>query len=169
MPKYDLYIDGVKYKLAGTHGPFVIGGNTGNPKSRIQWSNTIGQENWSITGTINYMSSFNLTDPSFGYNTCYDALDGNLASTIFNDEYSNGDVPKATSCKVASFTTVDLYAQYKVSKNLSVHGSITNLFDRKFPADWNTYGSQSYAPYNPSMHSAGAIGRYFNIGATYNF
>jgi iron complex outermembrane recepter protein len=169
MPTYDLTIDGVKYKLAGTHGPFVISGNTGNPKSRIQWSHAISQDNWSVTGTINYISSFNLTDPSFGYNTCYDALDGNLASTIYSEEYSAGNVPKATSCKVASFTTLDVYGRYKVAKNFSVHASVTNLFNRRFPNDWNTYGSQSFAPYNPSLHSAGAIGRYFNIGASYTF
>ena len=169
MPKYDITIDGVTYKLAGTHGPFVISGDTGNPKSRIQWSNSLSQGGWSVTGTINYISSFNLTDPSFGYNTCYDALDGNLASTIFSVEYSDGKVPAATSCKVASFTTFDLYARYQLAKNFSVHGSVTNLFDRKFPKDWNTYGGQTYAPYNPSMHSAGAIGRYFNIGASYTF
>jgi len=169
MSKYDLTVDGVTYKLAGTHGPFVISGDTGNPRSRIQWSNTISQDKWSVTGTINYISSFDLTDPSFGYNTCYDALDGNLASTIFNAEYSAGNVPAATSCKVASFTTFDLYGRYQVTKNLSVHGSVTNLFDRRFPQDWNTYASQSYAPYNPSLHSAGAIGRYFSVGASYNF
>jgi iron complex outermembrane recepter protein len=169
MPKYDLTIDGVTYNLAGTHGPFVISGNTGNPKSRIQWSNTISQDRWSVTGTINYIGSFNLTDPSFGYNTCFDALDGNLASTIYSDEYDAGNVPAATSCKVASFTTFDVSGRFDVTKNFSVHGSITNLLNRRYPNDWNTYGSQSFAPYNPSLHSAGAIGRYFNIGATYTF
>jgi iron complex outermembrane recepter protein len=175
MPRYDLTIDGRPFNLAGTHGPFITSGDTGNPKSRIQWSNTISQDNWSVTATINYISSFSLTDPSYvdpngnRYDTCYNSLDGNLASTIYSEEYSAGNVPAATSCKVASFTTLDVSGRFDVTKNFSVHGSITNLLNRRFPNDWNTYGSQSFAPYNPSMHSAGAIGRYFNVGATYTF
>jgi hypothetical protein len=29
--------------------------------------------------------------------------------------------------------------------------------------------SQSNAPYNPAMVEAGAVGRFFNVGATYTF
>ena len=39
---YDLTADGIKSKLAGTHGPTAVGGDTGTPKDRamatIQWS-----------------------------------------------------------------------------------------------------------------------------------
>jgi hypothetical protein len=32
IAKYDLTVDGVTYHLAGTHGPFVVSGDTGNPR-----------------------------------------------------------------------------------------------------------------------------------------
>ncbi len=43
ISKYDITIGGVTYKLAGTHGPSFYSGDTGNPKSRVQWSTTFGR------------------------------------------------------------------------------------------------------------------------------
>lgn len=168
--RYDLTIGDTTYELAGTHGPFVVSGNTGNPRTRIQWSHAFARDDWSVTATVNHIGSFNLTDPSFGYNDCLSALDGNLASTIYA-EVIHGDnprVPDGVSCKVASFTTVNLFGRWRLTKALELHGSVTNLFDRGFPADWNTYGGGS-APYNPSLHGAGAVGRFFSVGASYTF
>jgi iron complex outermembrane receptor protein len=173
--QYDLTIDGATHRLAGTHGPFTMSGNTGNPRSRIQWSHTLAHEDWSLTATINHIGSFGLTDPSYvdpagnRYDTCYRALDGNWASTIFSEEYSAGNVPRGARCRVASFTSVNLHGRYRVSKHLSVRGSVTNLLNRRYPDDWNTYGQQTLAPYNPSLHAAGAIGRYVSLGASYTF
>ncbi len=168
--KYDLTIGDTRYALAGTHGPFVVSGNTGNPRMRVQWSHAFARDDWSVTATLNHIGSFNLTDPSFGYTDCLTALDGNLASTIWADVIhgDNPRVPEGVSCKVASFTTVNLSGRWRLSKALELHGSVTNLFDRGFPADWNTYGGGT-APYNPSLHGAGAIGRFFSVGASYTF
>jgi hypothetical protein len=45
---YDTTIDGVKYKLAGTYGPFVVSGDTGTPRSRIQGQHA-RRNGWSTT------------------------------------------------------------------------------------------------------------------------
>jgi len=168
--KYDLTIGDTTFKLAGTHGPFVVSGNTGNPRTRIQWSHGFSRDDWALTGTINHIGSFKITDPSFGYDDCLSALDGGAAATAYGNVIhgDNPRVPDGVSCKVAAFTTFNLHGRYKVSKALELHGSITNLFDRSFPADWNTYGGGT-APYNPSLHGAGAIGRFFSVGASYTF
>ena len=81
-----------------------------------------------------------------------------------------GAVPAAVSCKVASFTTFDVSGKYEVTKQLTLRGSVLNLFNRSAPLDWATYGGALGAvPWNPSMHLQGAIGRYFNVGASYSF
>ncbi len=73
-------------------------------------------------------------------------------------------------CRVHSFITFDAQGRFDVSKHLSLHGSILNLFNKKFPTDWATYGGAlGLVPYNPSMHQAGAVGRYFSVGGTYTF
>jgi iron complex outermembrane recepter protein len=59
--------------------------------------------------------------------------------------------------------------QADFSKNLSVHGSILNVFGQPPPIDLATYGASGNDPYNPAMAQAGAVGRFFNIGATYTF
>ena len=144
MNKYDFTIGGQTFQLAGTHGPFVIGGDTGNPRSRIQWANTLGNGPWSTTLTLNYISGFSVTDPSsnaFGdgpQDTCNQALSTAGASSVaFSGVLSSGGVPNVTgACRVRSFTTFDLSGRYDVSKQLNIHGSILNLFNQNAPLDW---------------------------------
>ena len=77
-----------------------------------------------------------------------------------------GIIPAAVGCTVRHFTTFDLYGRFDVTPKLSLHGTVTNLFNTKAPADWVTYGGGVY-PFNPSLHTAGAVGAYFSLGATY--
>jgi iron complex outermembrane receptor protein len=176
--EYKMTIDGVDYQLAGTHGPSFFSGDTGNPKSRAQWANTIGQDNWSVTATVNYISAFNVTDPTLiafegiPAATCLDALsnEGGAAGADYAGVLANGTIPAATSCTVKHFTTVDLYGSWDLTKHFNVHGSVTNLFNTKAPLDWATYGGAlGEVPWNPSLHLQGAIGTFFNVGATYKF
>ena len=170
--KYDLKVDGVTYHLAGTHGPFVVSGDTGNPRTRARWANTFERGPWQITGTLNYTSSFGVTDPSAGMATCLDALahSGGAASRPYQGVLAGGVIPKGVSCRVGSFTTFDAYVRYQVSRQFSIHGSVVNLFNAHAPEDWATYGgAEGTVPWNPSFHAQGAIGRFFSIGATYNF
>jgi iron complex outermembrane receptor protein len=176
--KYDLTIDGVTYQLAGTHGPSFFSGDTGNPKSRVAWSNTVGLGSWSVTATINYISSFNVTDPSLiafegiPADTCLNSLtnQGGSAGTDYAGPLNNGVIPGAVSCNVNHFTTVDFYGRWGVTDHLELHGSITNAFNTKAPLDWATYGGAlGEVPWNPSLHLQGAIGAFFSVGATYKF
>jgi iron complex outermembrane receptor protein len=106
------------------------------------------------------MSSFSLTDPSIGLNTCDDGA-------AVNGWFPNGGAP-SQYCKVASFLDTDVSFRYNLNKQWTIHGAITNLFNQAPPLDINTYGG-GQLPYNPSMHMTGAIGRFVNIGANYKF
>jgi iron complex outermembrane receptor protein len=177
--EYKMTIGGIDYQLAGTHGPSFFSGDTGNPKSRAQWANTIGQDNWSVTATVNYISAFNVTDPTLNAfqpgilaDTCINALtnEGGAAGTDYAGLLGSGTIPPQTSCTVNHFTTVDLYGSWDLTKHFNVHGSVTNLFNAKAPLDWATYGGQlGEVPWNPSLHLQGAIGTFFTVGATYKF
>jgi iron complex outermembrane receptor protein len=48
-----------------------------------------------------------------------------------------------------------------------VHGTVLNVFDKPPPLDMQTYGSAGN--YSGAFHDAGAIGRFFSVGATYTF
>ena len=158
---YILTTGGEAFQLAGTHGPFVIGGDTGNPKDRINAVFTYEKDAWSVTTGFNWISSFTLTDPSFqATTTC-------AAGGALDGWFPSGNTP-SKYCKVASFLDTDLTLRYKASKNATIHFSITNLFNKQPPVDLNTYGGGAL-PYNPSMHLAGAIGRFVTAGVNYNF
>jgi len=148
-------------ELAGTHGPSGVSGDTGNPRDRAQLILGFDNGPLNLTGTVNYISSYSVVDPSSpSALTCADAIANGSGA------FSN---PPPQFCKVSSFTTLDLNASYKVTKRWTVHGSILNVFNRDAPLDFQTYGSAASTFYNPALHQSGAVGRYFNIGATYTF
>jgi iron complex outermembrane receptor protein len=170
MMSYIFTSGGVAYQLAGTHGPAVIGGNTGNPKDRAQFTLTYERGPLQVAGTVNYISSFDLTDPS-GSNSGVPLLtcaDGANYGGYFGSFVPSGEPTDSSACRVHSFTTLNLTAAYKIGKNWTVRAAVDNVFDRQPPLDLNTYGGGNL-PYNPSMHQAGAVGRFFSLGATYTF
>ena len=153
---------GTPVRLEGTHGPSGVSGNTGNPKDRAQLVLTWEQGPVSVAGTVNWVSSYSVIDPSAGLTTCKLAL---------NNSYTGAfptDVP-SQYCRVPSFTTLDMFSSYKYDKNWSLHASVQNVFNRQPPLDFQTYGGAASTYYNPALHQAGAVGRFFNIGATYAF
>ncbi len=169
---YDITLNGQKYKLAGTHGPEIISGNTGNPQDRLQLT---GQ--WSkggFTGTIigNYVGSYDLTDPSAGVFTCDDGINASNGQ-----RFANTDVYPQQYCKVDAFWFWNLNLQYQFNKQTMVQFSVNNLFNQKPPTDMGSYAgtglsntsNQTGAAYNPSLHGIGAVGTSFVLGLQYNF
>lgn len=164
MISYEIDSNGTKYELAGTHGPSAISGNTGNPKNRAQL--VLGWEKGpaTITTTFNWVGKFSALDPSIDVNDCANAVDVSSRTYFFGK-----DTP-AAYCTIRSFTSTDLNMTYKVTPNLTLKASILNLFDRQPPIDVATYGNaNAMTSYNASLHQAGAIGRFFSIGANYTF
>jgi iron complex outermembrane receptor protein len=168
MMSYLFKVGGVEYQLAGTHGPAVIGGNTGNPKDRMQASVTVDKGPMQVRLAFNMVGKFDLTDPS-GSNvgapvlTCEDAV---TQGGYFAAWFLSGEPTNSKYCKIPSFLDTDLSASYNFNEHLTIHGAITNLFNEQPPLDLNTYGGGNL-PYDPSMHQAGAIGRFFNVGLNY--
>ncbi|CAN7525866.1 TonB-dependent receptor [Pseudoduganella sp. LjRoot289] len=164
MISYTIESNGQEFELAGTHGPSGVSGNTGNPKNRAQL--TLGWEKGpaTVTTTFNWVGSFKAIDPSV------DVLDCADAAGVSGRAYFFGTTTPLSYCKIPSFLTTDLNLQYKVNKNLTLRASITNLFDKAPPIDVATYGnSNNLTSYNASLHQAGAVGRFFSVGANYSF
>jgi len=160
MMSYILTEGGTSYQLAGTHGPIEIGGDTGNPKDKVQLTFTWDKGPWQVATTFNWISSFDLTDPTQGLTTC------DLGALV-GGEFPSGGVPQQF-CRVGAFLDTDLSVRYQLGKKWTFHGSVTNVFNQAPPVDLDTYGG-GQLPFNPSDHLIGAIGRSVNIGAIYNF
>ncbi|MGJ9417788.1 TonB-dependent receptor [Massilia sp. CMS3.1] len=162
---YETEVAGTTYQLAGTQGPSSVGGATGNPKNRGQFTVGYNRGPLDVTTTVNYTSGFSTKDPS------HDAVD--CASTALNvggRTYFQGLIQPNAYCDVPSFTTTNLNVQYKLNENLTLRAAVLNLFDKQPPYDVGTYGNAGpQTSYNASLHQAGAIGRFFSLGLAYQF
>jgi len=160
---YDLTAQGVTYHLAGTHGPSYISEDTGTPRTRAAADLTWMKGRLELTGSVDYLSGFAVTDPSAGIVTCAQAL---------ASEFPRGN-PPAQFCRVASFMEFNAEGQFKLDGHWQLHFGVVNLLNRHAPYDLQTYGSagngpqQGGAPYNPSMHQDGALGTMITFGAAY--
>jgi iron complex outermembrane receptor protein len=161
---------GVSYQLAGTQGPSVVSGATGSPKDRAQLTLGWSRGPLDVTTTFNYTSSFSTKDPSTK-TADNDSTDCALTGlTVGGRRYFQGTDQPNVYCEVSSFTTANLNVVYKISPNLSLKGSILNLFDRQPPIDVATYGNAgTQTAYNASLHQAGAVGRFYSVGLNYTF
>jgi iron complex outermembrane receptor protein len=120
---------------------------------------------------VNFQSSFSIVDPSSGYNTCLQALQGRSPSG-----YGSALSPTVTKlpsawysyCAVQHFTSVNWYGAYQANDHLQIHGSIQNLFNSPPPVDLQTYGGGAELAYS-TLDQDGAVGRFFMVGATYRF
>jgi iron complex outermembrane receptor protein len=151
---------GVTSDLAGTHGPTGVSGDTGNPQDRAVLTLGWDRGPWDVSTTINYVGAFDLTDPSIGIYSCSDSI-GNSGKWI--NPYAGPE----SFCKVDRFVDVNLYAEHTFTDHLRVHGTVLNVFDKPPPLDMQTYGSAGN--YSNAFHDAGALGRFFSVGATYTF
>lgn len=168
MLHYDFGLAGSTFDLAGTHGPSIISGDTGNPKIRGTASLAWDQGGWNATLSMNYVGRFSVTDPTNGQPDCLSALKGGGTFTSWVSGNPNAYI-MSNYCEVAHFTDFDLYSKYAITKKWDVHGSILNLFNTAPPVDLTTYGAAAGVPYNPAMHEPGAIGRFFMLGTTYKW
>ena len=171
IAQYELVAAGSLFDLAGTHGPSTISGDTGNPRSRATASLTWETGPFTSTISVNYQSAFSITDPTIGASTCLEALKGR-APSAYGSAISSGVTTLSSQwypyCAVQHFTDTNLYASYQANDHLSLHGSITNLFNSPPPVDLQTYGGGAELAYT-TLDQDGAVGRFFLVGATYKF
>ncbi|OON64159.1 hypothetical protein B0920_12745 [Massilia sp. KIM] len=163
---YEIDTGSEKIQLAGTHGPSAVGGNTGNPKNRANLTLGWDRGPLTVTTTVNWVDKYSALDPSVGANDCSTAAHDVAGRTMFD---LNG-MPESY-CTIRSFASTNLNVTYKFNENLTLKGSVLNVFDREPPIDVATYGSagNNLSQYNSAMHQAGAIGRSFSLGLNYTF
>ncbi len=153
---------GNTFEYAGTHGPLAQSAGGGGPKDRGTLTMTFERESWAATLAANYASSITMVYHQ-GQTIDLGPDNGPYNCGVF---VTAGNV--YGGCKLPAFTTWDLFAKWTPMKNLDLSFSIQNLFDKKAPFDPYlvlTYGIN----YNQTWHQAGAVGRFYTIGANYKF
>jgi len=174
--------DGNTLEYAGTHGPLSLSAGGGTPKDKATFSLTLDRGPWTVTGALNYVGPIKMVDHK-GETTAQNldangVPDGTMTNGNTGVSYpdagqydcgvfdTNGNV--YNNCRLPSFTTFDLFVKWTPIKNLDINLSIQNVMDRKAPFD--PYLAIPYGiNYNQTWHQAGAVGRFFTVGAKYSF
>ncbi|MBB3229118.1 iron complex outermembrane receptor protein [Luteibacter sp. Sphag1AF] len=144
--------DGTTEQFVGTHGPYQLSSGAGTPRYRGSWSNSVAFGKATVTATAYYTSGLKLTVPD-------------ITDDCFSTNTTTGaDFP--SSCRMSSFTDVDLTGSYDFTPKLSVNASVLNVFDRKAPLDPINYAALNY---NPTYAMDGVIGRFYTLGVKYKF
>ncbi len=143
--------DGSRRDFAGTHGNCDVTNCIGTPDDRVNFRISWEREQWRVSTNVNFR--------------------GDIKNTLFENDpegcashYASG-APAPDDCEIRSFTTVDLTVRWKPMARLEIFGSAQNIFDQIAPIDPLTYGANAYNP----LDYAGAVGRFFTIGARYTF
>ena len=143
--------NGTKETYVDTLGNYNLTAGTGTFRWHGNWQNTFDFAPFSLTGTVNYTSGYDLSAEDQGN----DYRDCGLAPQ-----------PAYTGCRVKSYLTFDLNMTTKVNDQFSFYVNVLNLFDRLPGLDPVTYGAYLY---NPVQAGEGIYGRYFRAGAKFNF
>jgi iron complex outermembrane receptor protein len=143
--------DGSSRDFAGTHGNCDVTNCIGTPNNRANLRASWERNDWRVTANLNYRGKLE--------NTLFKGDPDGCASHLAD----GSDAP--SGCELASFSTVDLVVRWKPLPKWEVFGSVQNAFDKVAPLDPLTYGAQAYNP----LDYAGAVGRYFTLGARYSF
>ncbi|MCD8457314.1 TonB-dependent receptor [Xylella taiwanensis] len=136
-------------EYVGTHGNCDVSNCIGTPKDRINLGATWKLNNVSVSALGHYRGPIDNR-----------LFKGGACASHFAD---GSDAP--IDCRLNAFTSVDLSANWQANESLVVFGSVQNVFDRIAPLDPLTSGAINYNP----MDSAGAVGRFFTVGARYAF
>lgn len=146
-------------EYAGTIGPYVITSAAGSPRWRGSWQNTLefGRAYTTLTGF--YTSGYKTTAEDI---TGADSSD-DCHNTVGSHFISDGE---PVQCRVKRTLYWNLGAGVDVNDRINLYMNVLNLFDKKPPLDYATYGAYLY---NPAWANPLAIGRFFRVGAKMNF
>ncbi len=169
--------DGTVFEYAGTQGPFALSAAGGTPRNRGSLEVTWSRDQLSLTGRVNYVSGMRMIDHHD--EVLVDLEDGTFSTTTFEGAYFNvdpngrvcgvynpdGSVPFG-DCKTGEWVSLDMYGRWVFNDQFEINGSIINATNKHAPFNPYTYGAVNW---NPSFTQDGAVGRFFTIGARYNF
>ncbi|WP_308910606.1 TonB-dependent receptor domain-containing protein [Pseudokordiimonas caeni] len=117
----------------------------------------------------NWRNTFSVD--KFDVSVMWRHIDGN--SYEFEGDLFEGELPDnlgyANFNKIGSYDYFDLSVRYNVLENVSITGTVSNLFDKEPPIVGNDTGSTSYNSGNTYPSTYDALGRRYGISAKVTF
>ncbi|HEV7606771.1 MAG TPA: TonB-dependent receptor [Steroidobacteraceae bacterium] len=163
LAKYELTTDdGDVLRYDGTLSPCNITSCSGTPKWRGSWQNTFEIGKAAVSLTAYYTSGYDTASIDFGgiKGDCQGNADA-AASTL---AYVDGS---PVLCNAKPTWNADLTARYKFSDKYTVYADVLNVFDIAPP--FEPSAAYNLFQFNPAWAGPNIMGRYFRVGAKFDF
>jgi iron complex outermembrane receptor protein len=163
LQKYELTTDGgTVFRYDGTLSPCNITSCSGAPKLRGSWQNTLEFGKTAISLTAYYTSGYDTASLDFGgvEGECQANADAG-ASTV---AYVNGD---PVLCSAKPTWNADLTVRHKFNDKYTVYMDVLNVLDINAP--FEPSAAYNLFQYNPAWAGPNIMGRYFRLGAKFDF
>jgi iron complex outermembrane receptor protein len=154
--------DGTVQRYDGTLSPCDVTSCSGTPKWRGSWQNTVefGKTTVSLTGY--YTSGYDTASVDYG-GVKGDCL-ANAADAISTSTYVDGT---PVNCTQKAQLNADLTARYAFSDKYTVYAEVLNVFD--IGPEFDPSAAYALFGFNPAWAGPNVMGRYFRIGAKFDF
>jgi iron complex outermembrane receptor protein len=166
LQKFELTTDdGTVSRYDGTLSPCNITSCSGAPKWRGSWQNMVefGKTTLSLTGY--YTGGYDTASIDFG-GVKGDCV-GNAAAGASTVAYVNQAEVEPVLCNAKAQLNADFTARYKFSDKYTVSLDILNVFD--IAPEFDPSAAYSLFQYNPAWGGPNIMGRYFRLGAKFDF
>lgn len=163
LAKYELKTDaGDVFRYEGTLSPCNITSCSGAPEWRGAWQNTFQIGDTSVSLTAYYTDGYNTASLDFGgdVNDCQSNAD-NFASTA---AYFDGS---PMNCTQKAQWNADLTVRHQFNEQLTVFADVLNVFG--IDPEFDPSAAYGLFNFNPAWAGPNVMGRYFRLGAKYEF
>jgi iron complex outermembrane recepter protein len=163
LAKYELTTDaGDVLRYDGTLSPCNITSCSGAPKWRGTWQNTVEFGKTAVSLTAYYTSGYDTASIDFGgvKGDCQANADA-AASTV---AYVDGS---PVLCNAKPTWNADLTVRHKFNDKYTVYADVLNVFDISAP--FEPSAAYNLFQFNPAWAGPNIMGRYFRLGAKFDF
>lgn len=153
-------IDGNKLDYTGTLSPCDVTSCSGAPDLRATWVNSLEWSDFTVALTANYTSGYDNASVDYG------GVKGDCSQNGFASVYLYND-GTPFKCKHDAWLDFDFSATYQVNDSIGVYLNVLNVFDDE--PDFDPASTYFLYGFNPAWELNGWRGRYFRLGASYDF
>jgi iron complex outermembrane recepter protein len=163
LQKFELTTDsGDVLKYDGTLSPCNITSCSGAPKWRGAWQNTVEFGATAVSLTGYYTSGYDTASIDFG------GIEGdcinNAANHTSTESYVDGS---PVNCNAKAQWNADLTVRHKFGDRYTVYADVLNVFD--IEPEFEPSAAYGIFWYNPAWAGPNIMGRYFRVGAKFDF
>jgi iron complex outermembrane receptor protein len=153
-------IDGTKSRYEGTLSPCDVTSCSGAPDLRATWINSLAWGDFTVALTANYTGGYD--NASVDYGGVKGDCDANGYGSVYL--YDDGSSYK---CTHGAYVDFDFSATYQYSDSVQVYLNVLNAFDTE--PEFDPAAAYFLYGFNPAWELNGWRGRYFRLGASFDF